>query len=62
MNMEITVDVDVCCSSGQCAVTAPQVFRMEGGRPVVQTDAGEWRDDAEEAADMCPVQAISVHG
>ncbi len=60
--MKVVVDRSVCQNHGQCALVAETVFRMD--------EAGELRydpepDDAllahvEEAADLCPVQAIRV--
>ncbi|HEX3833071.1 MAG TPA: ferredoxin [Solirubrobacteraceae bacterium] len=60
--MKVIVDMDVCESHGQCAIAAPEVFAIN--------DAGEleynaepdsaMRENVEEAADVCPVQAITV--
>jgi ferredoxin len=60
--MKVTVDMNLCQDHGQCAIAAPLVFSIndEGhleydGNP----DEAE-RFNVEEAADVCPVQAILV--
>jgi len=55
----ITVNEEACIGCGSCASQCPDVFEMnEDGKSVVVS-----QDDAEcakQAADGCPVQAISV--
>jgi ferredoxin len=59
--MKVMVDRDTCCSTGQCAAIAPAVFRLDRGALDYDPQPGdELRDDVEEAAEMCPVQAISI--
>ena len=59
--MEVRVDRDACCSTGQCAAIAPAVFRLNGGNREFDPRPGDQlRDDVEEAAEMCPLQAISL--
>jgi ferredoxin len=62
--MEVSVDLDVCCNQGQCALAAPEVFRLDCGNLVLlqANPAEELRDDVLDAAESCPVQAISVRG
>ncbi len=60
--MHITVDRTRCQDHGQCAIAAPDVFRInEDGKLEHQTEAEEsQRFEVEEAADVCPVQAIEL--
>jgi ferredoxin len=60
---KVVVDRDVCQNHGQCVFAAPQVFELdeEGELVVLQEEVEEsLRDAVEEAADVCPVQAITV--
>lgn len=58
----ITVDTDACQNYGQCCFEAGDVFQLdEGGQLVFQSQASDDRlDDIEQAADVCPMQAISL--
>jgi ferredoxin len=61
--MKVVVDRDKCADHGQCVFAAPEVFALDdAGKLVYQ--AGELdeslRDRVEEAADVCPMQAIVV--
>ena len=73
--MIVEVDLDKCQDHGQCVFAAPEVFSLDDdGRLAFRADAehttghtyvsGELdealRDDVEEAADVCPLQAILV--
>ena len=60
--MKITVDMTRCQDHGQCAIAAPDVFRInDEGRLEHEATADEsLRDEVEEAADVCPVQAIAL--
>ena len=62
--MRVSVDKEKCVSSGQCAMTAPDVFDQHEDSGVVwlRTDrpAAEQQDDARNAALVCPVMAITV--
>ena len=63
--IKIVVDRDVCQDHGQCVFAAPQVFELdeEGKLVVLQEEVDEpLRDVVEEAADVCPVQAITIEG
>ncbi|TGD84884.1 ferredoxin [Mycolicibacterium sp. CH28] len=60
--MRVTVDLARCQDHGQCAIAAPAVFVMNDdgkleydGNP----DDAE-RDYVEQAADVCPAQAILI--
>lgn len=69
--MHIIVDLTKCSDHGQCVFSAPQVFALDdNGKLAFRAEAtdeyvsGELdeslRDDVEEAADVCPLQAITV--
>ncbi len=70
--MKVIVDLNQCADHGQCVFSAPQVFSLDADGKLAfraQTDgdtyiSGEldeaWRDDVEEAADVCPLQAIEI--
>lgn len=69
--MRISVDLKKCNDHGQCVFSAPEVFsldddgklsfRAEATDRYVSGDLDEsLRDDAEEAADVCPLQAIEI--
>jgi ferredoxin len=67
--MKIAVNLTKCQNHGQCTYSAAQVFSLDDygqlAFRVVATDeyvSGQldeaWREDIEEAIDMCPTQAI----
>lgn len=60
--MRVTVDRDVCMEHGQCVIAAPDIFRFDGeGRlEYVEHPEAGLRDDAYDAADVCPTQAITI--
>ena len=63
--IRVVVDRDVCQDHGQCVFASPQVFELdeEGKLVVLQEEVDEsLRDVVEEAADVCPVQAITIEG
>ncbi|MFM2076366.1 MAG: hypothetical protein RJA49_256 [Actinomycetota bacterium] len=63
--MKVTVDYDVCASTGACMQVCPEVFevRKDGYLYVLQDEPGEeLRDKVQTAADMCPTAAISIAG
>lgn len=72
--MHITVDLNKCQDHGQCVFSAPSVFALDDQGKLsfraeatgsTYTSAGldePLRDDVEEAADACPLQAITVEG
>jgi ferredoxin len=63
--MKVTVDYDVCASTGACMQVCPEVFevRKDGYLYVLQDEPGEdLRTKVQTAADMCPTAAISVEG
>ena len=59
--MKVIVDRDLCCSNGLCVVSAPDVFRLEDIDLEYDPEPDEsQRERVEEAAEMCPTQAISI--
>lgn len=62
--MKITVNRVACIGSGQCALTAPEVFDQDDadGRVLVLDPAPAAHRDrsVREAAAACPVHAISL--
>jgi ferredoxin len=69
--LRITVDLKKCNDHGQCVFSAPAVFSLDDEGKLsfrhAATDiylSGELdeslRDDVEEAADVCPLQAIAI--
>jgi ferredoxin len=70
--MRITVDLAKCQDHGQCVFSAPAVFSLDDkGSLSFRAEADgdlyrseeldeSLRDDVEEAADACPLQAILV--
>jgi len=70
--MRITVDLTKCQDHGQCVFSAPAVFALDDqGKLALRSESEgdsytseemdeSLRDDVEEAADACPLQAILV--
>ena len=60
--MQVYVDRAKCDNHGQCTFSAPTVFRLdEQGILQYEENVDEsLRDEVEEAADVCPLQAILV--
>nr|WP_062338833.1 ferredoxin [Herbidospora sakaeratensis] len=62
--MKVTVDHERCCSSGQCALIAPEVFDQnehDGAVVLLQPEPAPGLHAAvEDAADHCPCSAISL--
>jgi ferredoxin len=59
--MKVTVDYDMCASTGGCMQICPEVFevRSDGYLYVLQEEPGEeLHDKVREAADLCPAGAI----
>jgi len=58
--MKISIDRDLCQDHGQCAIAAPAVFQIndEGTLVFDPNPDDALRAEVEEAADVCPVQAI----
>lgn len=63
--MKVTVDFNVCASTGSCMQVCPEVFevRKDGYLYVLQENPPEeLRDKVMTAADLCPTAAITVEG
>jgi ferredoxin len=61
--MKVTVDFDLCASTGSCMQVCPEVFevREDGYLYVLQEEPPEsLSEKVRMAADMCPNAAISV--
>jgi ferredoxin len=62
--MKVRVDRDLCDEHGQCTIAAPNAFQMnDDGTLEYNTEPDDaLRGEIEEAADVCPVQAIFLDG
>jgi ferredoxin len=63
--MKITVDFDVCASTGTCMQICPEVFevRNDGYLYILLEEPGEsLRATVTSAVEMCPTAAITVDG
>jgi ferredoxin len=62
--MKVTVDLALCQDHGQCAIAAPEVFRINDGGALEYdgTPDDTMLEYVEEAADVCPLQAILIEG
>ena len=61
--MKVTVDFDICASTGACALVCPEVFevRSDGFLYVLQDSPGPaLAASVNEAVDLCPTAAITV--
>jgi ferredoxin len=63
--VKVTVDYDVCASTGSCMQVCPEVFevRSDGFLYVLQEEPPEeLRDGVIQAEELCPTGAITVEG
>lgn len=61
--MKVVVNFDVCMSNAQCMLVAPEVFevREDGMLYVLQEEPPDTlREKVEDAARLCPTQAITI--
>jgi ferredoxin len=61
--MKVSVDFDVCASTGSCMQACPEVFevRSDGYLYILQEEPGEeLREKVLMAEEMCPTAAITV--
>jgi ferredoxin len=62
MAYKISVDKDKCIGCGACTAVCDESFEMKGGKAVAKHSSVDEKDLTceREAADVCPVGAISV--
>jgi ferredoxin len=64
MNMKVIVDQDICASSGNCVMNAPEVFDQRDDDGVVvllnANPPAEQAEGARRAAAACPALAIRI--
>ena len=59
--MKIAVDEFVCALNAECTYAAPDIFRIEDGELVWQTEIPPEHEQAvREAVDACPSLAIEI--
>jgi ferredoxin len=62
--MRVHLDTTLCQNTGLCTGLAPQVFELDeddGTLTVLTTEpADDLRDEVQDAADACPMGALSV--
>lgn len=60
--MKAKVDPDICTGCGLCPDICPQVFEMDGDIAKAKGDTvpADAEDACREAAEGCPVEAISI--
>jgi len=62
--MHAEVDQDLCISCGACIDTCPEVFDWnndEKAHPILDEVPGNLEDQASEAAEGCPTDAITIN-
>jgi ferredoxin len=63
--MKVVVDYDLCEANAVCMGVAPEIFRVEEDDTLtvlMESPPEDLRAKAEEAARLCPKQAISIEG
>lgn len=61
--MKTSVDQDTCISCGVCVSMCPDIYQFnddDKSEPIVDEIPEELQDDAKEARDSCPVDAIDI--
>ena len=60
--MRVSIDGDVCTSCGLCVETCADIFEMHDESAVAKVEEvpGEFEEAVSEAAQNCPVEAISI--
>ena len=57
--MSIKIDKELCIGCGTCAAICPNAFKMSGDNKA-EVVGQEENECAKNAAESCPVQAISI--
>jgi ferredoxin len=63
--MKVTVDYDVCASTGTCMQTCPEVFEVRSDGYLyllMEEPPEELRPQVEQAEQLCPTGAITIEG
>jgi len=60
--MKATVDPDLCTGCELCVDTCPEVFEMDDdvAKAIVDVVPADAEDAAQEAAESCPAEAITI--
>ena len=60
--MKAVVDQDICSGCELCAETCPEVFEMQNDTAGVKVDVvpPEEEETCQQAAEECPVEAITI--
>ena len=60
--MKVIVDLDKCADHGQCVFAAPEIFQLDAnGKLVYEPHPDDaLLERAEDAMDVCPMQAITI--
>lgn len=59
--MKINIDVDACVGCGSCVALCPEVFQLGADEKAYVVDIAKCSDcDCSAAADICPVEAITI--
>jgi len=61
----VVVDLNLCQDHGQCVFAAPEVFELDDDghlHVLIEHPDESMRVLVEDAADVCPVQAIRIKG
>jgi len=63
--MKVTVDYDVCASTGACMQACPEVFEVRSDGYLyllMEEPPEELRPKVQEASELCPTGAITIEG
>ena len=60
--MRAKIDEETCTGCELCTETCPEVFEMDDDKAIVKVDPvpPEAEESCQEAADDCPVEAITI--